>query len=230
MFADGRVLEEPLAGAERHTVLVPRGDRRAGLLQPRMGLVVSLHRELAARSAERDVVRRSVGIPVQPIGCEHRAHHGDAVGAQEPLGVAPQVDCRHLSDDGLDPGVEPPEVQHVPPTERRAPDGDPLSVDLRALLEVGNRVAVVVVLRSRIDVLARLAAALAPAPTVEQERHVAGVGELATERIEIHLLDRAESVRHHDPGTRPRLAGAIGQVQLAGALDALTAQRRSISN
>ena len=77
------------------------------------------------------------------------------------------------------------------------------------------RVLVVLDLLPRVDVLARLAVAVAEVAVVEDERGEARLGEDARV-VGLHeLFDVAPAARHHDDGCGP---GAIGQIEVAASV------------
>ena len=58
--------------------------------------IVGLQRELTGGTAEWYVDGGLVGVAVQPVGGKHPAHAREAVGAEEPLRVARQIDSWYL--------------------------------------------------------------------------------------------------------------------------------------
>ena len=90
----------------------------------------------------------------------------------------------------------------------RSPDANPIRVGLRKRLGERDRIAVIADLLPWVDFLARLAAARAEIPVVEDQRAEAPRGEHLGEFVEIHLLHGRKAVRHHDrrhlPGTPVR--------------------------
>jgi hypothetical protein len=120
------------------------------------------------------------------------------------------ADQRHLRDDALHAPVDRAHHEHVRGAVARAPDADPLAVDLVAGAGIGDRVPVVAHLRPRVDLLPRLAVARAEVAVVVQQHAEPGSAEDVGERVEEELLDRAVAVAHHDRGRRAhRIAGDV---------------------
>jgi hypothetical protein len=78
------------------------------------------------------------------------------------------------------------------------PHPDRVTTNVRQLTGKGDRVAIVLDLRPRIDLLSRLAVTRAETPVVEDQHGQTGLGKALGVGVEIHLLDRREPVRHHD--------------------------------
>src|ERR1035438_5900960 len=104
-----------------------------------------------------------------------------------------------------------------------APDPDPAGIDFRQGAGVRDGVPVVPDLGPRVDLLAGLALAGPEAAVVEHQRIQPGRGEHLGEAVQVHLLDRGETVRHDDGGpgaARP----ALSRVEPATQRDALSVE------
>ena len=97
----------------------------------------------------------------------------------------------------------------------------PVAVDLFARLEVGDRVLVVLDLRPRVEVLARLAVALAEVAVVEREHRDARVGERARVLGQHELLHVTPAARHRERGMGTL---AFGQIEVAAHAGPLAAE------
>ena len=135
----------------------------------------------------------------------------DQVGADEPARVLVAADQRHLRHDALHAPVDRAHDERVRAAVARAPDPDPVAVDLVARAGVGDRVPVVAHLRPRVDLLPRLAVGRAQVAVVVDQRAEPGLAEHLGERVEEELLDRAVAVAHHD--RRRRARRLVGDVQ-----------------
>src|SRR5207244_457875 len=95
--------------------------------------------------------------------------------------------------------------------EARAPDAEPLGVDLRLQRQPCQSAAVVLDLVAGGNPLAWLTAAAAEEAMVEHERRDARFCESPGERLEIHLLHCTDAVRHGHGGYADLRVRARGQ-------------------
>src|SRR5207245_4845546 len=141
------------------------------------------------------------------------ARPGEEVRAHRALDVAKAPHRRHLSDHAFDASVDRAKDQNVPATVAGAPDTDLVAIDFWTGPGVADRVAVVVDLRPRVDLVPRTAVAGAEVAIVEHERGEANLREGCREAVQIHLLHGGKPVRHHH--RRERRTTRIRRVQPA---------------
>ena len=124
------------------------------------------------------------------------------------MGLAQDVDEGHLAYRRRDPRIVRCGGERVAAAHRGAEGGDALGVDVGKRAGEGDRRAPVVELAGRVEEVG-LAAAVAEAAVVEEERGDAGSGEALGEGPEAVAARPGQAVRHDDYGCRPphRLAG-----------------------
>src|SRR5256884_6542831 len=110
----------------------------------------------------------------------------------------PAADRRHLGDHASDPTVD--RAYHEPMSAGVAapPHADPISVDAGEGLRKRDRMAVVAHLDPRVQLLPRLAFALAEVPVVVGEHDMPGARDRRRVLIEVELLQSVVTVRHDD--------------------------------
>ena len=112
----------------------------------------------------------------------------------------------------------------------RAPHPDPGRVDLGPLGDPADRVFVVFVLLGGDEVPARFALRVAEEPVVEDQHHEPGLLEPLGEVGEVHLLERAEAVRHDDGGAPLSAPQIVRHVQPSGAVQPFAGERHIVSH
>jgi hypothetical protein len=143
---------------------------------------------------------------MRSLSAAHTRRLGDAVGQGD------------LGDHRGDLRVLGGELHDVTAGGGRAPEGDPLGVDLVELARAGDRGPPVLELGLVVDELARLAFARSEVPVVEHQCREPGLREARAVGVQPLLADSIEAVADHDTGHG---VVRVGVIEPGGAPSAL---------
>jgi DNA-binding CsgD family transcriptional regulator len=182
-------------------LIAPGSPSRLRLMREIVGILVGLQREtLAGQRDVRDVLLAALGRVPDTLLNGHLLERRELFRAQSPAGDQVEVHRAHLAHYRLDPRVVRSDVQDSTAAEARAPDTEPVSVDLRLQRQPRQRAAIVLGLVAGKDSLAWLAAASTERAIVEHQHRKARLSEPAGNRLKEHLFHCSDAVCHRHGG------------------------------